>query len=125
MKPGEVLTPLERTIALTDMVAYAGATWDHHRMHYDQAFAAERGMRAPVVDGQVLGALMAEVILDHAGPDVFITALSFRFRSMVFAGDTVRVEGAVTTVAAGRTEIALRAHVGDTLVADGTAQVRQ
>ena len=38
---GDPIPPLERTIGLTDMVAYAGATWDWHKLHYDQAYVAE------------------------------------------------------------------------------------
>ena len=41
---------LERTIELADMVAYAGATWDWHRLHYDSAWLASRGLDRPVVD---------------------------------------------------------------------------
>ena len=87
---------LERTIELPDMVAYAGATWDWHRLHYDTAWLAERGLDRPVVDGQLFGALLAEMVLDWAGAGARLTALSFRFKSLVFAGETVRCTGRVT-----------------------------
>jgi acyl dehydratase len=86
---------LERTIELPDMVAYAGATWDWHRLHYDSAWLAERGLERPVVDGQLFGALLAQMVLDWAGPGAELTALSFRFKSLVFAGETVRCTGRV------------------------------
>lgn len=86
---------LERTIELPDMVAYAGATWDWHRLHYDSAWLAERGLPAPVVDGQLFGALLAEMVLDWAGPGAELTTLSFRFKNLVFAGETVRCWGRV------------------------------
>ena len=60
MKVGERLPDLVRTITLTDMVAYGGATWDSHRLHYDTDFAVRAGMERPVVDGQMLGALFGE-----------------------------------------------------------------
>jgi acyl dehydratase len=120
MIAGEKLTTLERTIGLVDMVAYAGATWDWHRLHYDAEWLKERGLGRPVVDGQMLGALMAEQIMDHFGPRAFITRLSFRFRSMMFAGDVVRVEGEV--VAPG--EITQTVLAGDRVAAEGTASVR-
>jgi acyl dehydratase len=121
---GDAFPPLVRTITITDMVAYAGATWDWHRLHYDTEFCAERGMERPVVDGQMLGALMAEQVLDHLGPRGFLTNLGFRFRSMVFAGDTVRVEGEVTAVEDGAIGVRQRVLVEDRLVAEGTARVR-
>jgi len=89
------IPPLERTIELRDMVAYAGATWDWHRMHYDAAYLAERGLPGPVVDGQVFGALLAEQLLDWLGPRAVLRSLHFRFKNLVHAGETVRCTGRV------------------------------
>lgn len=124
MNVGDAVPALERTIELTDMVAYAGATWDWHRLHYDAAFAEARGLGAPVVDGQMLGALMAEHALDHLGPGAFIMKLGFRLRSAVVAGETVRVEGEVTGVEPGSATLAQRVLVGDRVAAEGTTTVR-
>ena len=82
---------LQRTIALSDMVAYAGATWDWHRLHYDSDYAQAHGMRAPVVDGQMLGALMAMQGATEAGADHWMVELGMQLRSPVLAGDTVTV----------------------------------
>jgi acyl dehydratase len=94
----DVVPPLERTITLTDMVAYAGSTWDFHRMHYDPAFLATKGLAAPVVDGQMFGALLAEAVQDWLGPRAMMRKLHFRFRELVFAGETVRCTGRVSAV---------------------------
>ena len=50
------------------MVAYAGSTWDWHKLHYDTDYLAAKRVPAPVVDGQVFGALLAEQLLDWLGP---------------------------------------------------------
>lgn len=89
---------LDKTIELPDMVAYAGATWDWHRLHYDIDYLADKGLPAPVVDGQVFGAYLAEQVQDWLGPRARLRGLSFRFAEMVFAGETVRVTGTVTQV---------------------------
>ena len=81
---------LVQTIGPTEAVAYAGATWDWHRLHHDPAYAAERGLDSPVVDGQMLGALLARQVLDHLGSSAFLRTLDFRLRSMVSVGETVR-----------------------------------
>lgn len=96
--PGLALPDLERALGTADLVAYAGATWDWHRLHHDAAYLAERGLTAPVVDGQMLGALLAEHVQDAFGPTAFLRRLEFRFTAMVFAGETVRVTGEVTSV---------------------------
>ena len=102
---------LERTIELADMVAYAGATWDWHRLHYDSAWLAERGLERPVVDGQLFGALLAEMVLDWAGPGAELTALSFRFKGFVFAGEAVHCTGRVVSVEDGVTSLECRVDV--------------
>ena len=81
---------LAHTIGLIDAVAYAGATWDWHRLHYDPAYAAGMGLDSPVVDGQMLGALLARQVLDHLGSSAFLRTLDFRLKSMVSVGETVR-----------------------------------
>jgi acyl dehydratase len=98
MTVGVAVPTLVRTIALTDMVAYAGATWDWHRLHYDHDWLVAHGLTRPVVDGQIFGALLAEALQDWLGPRAVIRRLYFRFRELVLAGETVRCTGRVTHV---------------------------
>jgi acyl dehydratase len=95
---GDTVPPLERTIGLTDMVAYAGATWDWHRLHYDTAYAEAKQLPGPIVDGQVYGALLVEQLQDWLGPRSFVRELDVTFRNLVFAGETLRCHGEVTEV---------------------------
>ncbi len=118
MIPGERLPDLERRIELSDMVAYGAATWDWHRIHYDPEHARRAGMRAPVVDGQMLGALLAEQILRVLGPADRLTRLHYRNRSPVFPGDTVRCEAIVQRVEGKRVEIEQTIRVGDLVVVE-------
>ncbi|WP_344458544.1 MaoC/PaaZ C-terminal domain-containing protein, partial [Actinocorallia aurantiaca] len=95
---GEVVPALERRIGLSDMVAYAGATWDWYRLHYDPEFVKAARVPGPVVDGQVFGALLVEQIQDWLGPRCFVRKLDFTFKALVFAEETVRCEGSVVEV---------------------------
>lgn len=95
---GQALPPLERTITLRMMVAYAGATWDWHRYHYDQPFVTAMGQPAPFADGQMFGALLAKLVLDWAGPEAMLRKLQLRYRAMVYAGERVMCQGQVTGV---------------------------
>lgn len=117
-RTGDVVPPLEREIALPDMVAYAGATWDWHRLHYDPGFVADKQLPGPVVDGQVFGALLVEQLQDWLGPKSFVQRVSFTFRNLVFAGETVRCEGTVTEASGDRLSCDLRVVV---VAADGSA----
>jgi len=108
---GQSLTPVERRQTLVDMVAYAGATWDFYGLHYDPQFIARAGVPGPVVDGQLFGALFVELIQDSLGPQTFVRELSFSFRNLMFAGETVRCEGTVVDVAHDRCVVDLKATI--------------
>ncbi len=108
---GDSLPPIERTITQRDMVAYAGATWDWHRLHYDSAFIEEAGLAGPVVDGQVFGALFVELLQDALGPRAFVHELEFSFRNLMFAGETVRCTAAVSAASGSRLEVELLATI--------------
>ncbi|WCN79606.1 MaoC family dehydratase [Micromonospora sp. LH3U1] len=108
---GDALPTLERTITLTDMVAYAGATWDWYRLHFDPEFVAAARVPGPVVDGQVFGALFVELLQDALGPRCFVHELSFTFRNLMFAGETVRCEATVVEVGADRVRVDLSATI--------------
>lgn len=108
---GDALPALERTITLTDMVAYAGATWDWYRLHFDPEFVAAARVPGPVVDGQVFGALFVELLQDALGPRCFVHELSFTFRNLMFAGETVRCEATVVEVGSDRVRVDLSATI--------------
>jgi acyl dehydratase len=85
-------TPRQQSFDLADMVAYAGATWDWHRIHYDPAYLTAKQVPAPIVDGQMFGALLASQAAAWAGPGWRLATMEFRFANLVFAGETVRCE---------------------------------
>ena len=93
---GDELTPLEKPIDLPRMVAYGAATWDFIRVHYDADRVREMGFPGPFVDGQMLGAFLAQLVQDWAGPGGFLRKLSFRNRVMVYPGDSLVCRGVVT-----------------------------
>jgi acyl dehydratase len=113
VKVGDALPVLERTLELRDLVAYAGATWDWYGAHYDPAMIARLKLPGALVDGQMLGALLAQQVTGWAGPRAFIRRMGFRFKSMVVAGDTVRCEGVVTGVDGSTVTIRQRVMVRD------------
>ena len=87
--PPSPVDALTMRIGIADMAAYAGATWDWHRVHYDYRYAERMGLPGPLIDGQMFGAIMARHLTTWAGPAWDISAMQFRLRSMVFAGAEV------------------------------------
>lgn len=93
---GEELTPLHKQIDLPRMMAYGAATWDFIRVHYDADYVRELGFPGPFVDGQMLGAFLAQHVQDWAGPGAFLRKLAFRNRVMAYPGDSLVCRGVVT-----------------------------
>ena len=83
---GEELSPLHKQIDLPHMMAYGAATWDFIRVHYDADYVRDLGFPGPFVDGQMLGAFLAQQVQDWAGPGAFLRKLGFRNRIMVYPG---------------------------------------
>lgn len=110
---GVPIPALERRITQADMVAYAGATWDWHLLHYDTEFAKTLGISAPIVDGQVFGALMVECLQDWLGPQAWVSKMSFRFKTPVAAGALVRCNGETVESGAGELHCTMSVTVVD------------
>ena len=95
---GDRLPGFHRVLDQARLVMYAGATWDWHRLHYDTGYARDRKLGAPLVDGQMLGALFVEQVYRHFDPRAGIRSMKLRFRSMVYAGEQVEISGEVISV---------------------------
>jgi acyl dehydratase len=95
---GEALPEIAFDVTLTALVTYAAATWDFHRLHYDTAFATAAGMRAPIMDGQMAGGLLARQAMRWGGRDAFLRRLSYRLRTPCFVGERILLRGEVTAV---------------------------
>jgi len=113
VKVGDQVPALTKHCTLTSMIAYAGATWDWHRLHYDHEYLASKGLKAPVVDGQVFGAYVVQAIQDWLGESAFISELDFRFAGLVFAEEFVQVSGEVTEVSGSGLSLSLKIDVVD------------
>jgi acyl dehydratase len=128
LNPGDAMPGSEKTLSSHDLMLYGAATWDWHRLHYDDGFAHEMGLPAPVMDGQIYGAMFAKQATAWLGPKAFIRRLNYRMRAMAFPGDTLRMEGQVDELLAEAdgTVAVLRQRVmkGDEVVAEATTEVR-
>ena len=123
MKVGDALPVLEKTFTTVDLFAYGAATWDWHRMHYDAELARSKGFAAPVIDGQMYGAVFASVAMKWAGPRAFMRKMSLKMKSMAFAGDTLRAEGSVAEVNGDTVVLQQRLLNGDRVIAECTSSL--
>lgn len=113
IKVGDQVPALTKHCTLTSMIAYAGATWDWHRLHYDHDYLKSKGLSSPVVDGQVFGAYVVQAIQDWLGESAFISELDLRYAGLVFAEEHVQVSGEITAVSGSEVSLSLRIDVID------------
>lgn len=123
---GDHLPDLVRTLDVVALVAYAGATWDWYRTHYDAVAVADAKLPAPLVDGQQLGAMLAAHAMAGLPAGSWPASMGFRFAGMVFAGETVTVSGEVTEVSGGLVTLAQRiiTDAGTVAIEGATTTVR-
>jgi len=113
VKLGDRMPSLLKHCSRISMVAYAGATWDWHRIHYDMDYLKGLGLDRPIVDGQVFGAYAVQAIQDWLGEGAFVSSLDFRFANLVFADEWVRCEGEVVEVTDEQVDLKLKIDVVD------------
>ncbi|MDH3598848.1 MAG: MaoC/PaaZ C-terminal domain-containing protein [Candidatus Tectomicrobia bacterium] len=92
---GTELPPLTKHVDMVQMMMYGAATWDFMRIHYDADYARQLGFEQAFVDGQMLGAFLAQHVVDWVGDPSALRRLGVRYRNFVFPGDTVTCSGVV------------------------------
>ena len=92
---GTELPPLTKEIGPVNMMMYGAATWDFMRIHYDADHAREQGFQGAIVDGQMEGAFLAQLVIDWAGYPGALRRLGVRYRNFIYPGDTVVCKGKV------------------------------
>lgn len=97
---GQRLASLTRTPTELMLFSFAAATWNQHRLHYDRDYANAAGFRDLVVEGNLQGAWLAEIVLKFAGPGGSIAALSYRHVRSAYVNEPISVTGVVTAVRA-------------------------
>jgi len=92
---GQEIPPLKKKISLVDMVRYGSSTWDFVRSHYDYKYVKESGFNSPFVDGQMLGAFLAQLLVDWVGDPGMLKKLTFRYRDFIYPGAALLCKGRV------------------------------
>lgn len=110
-KVGDKIPALQKHCTITSMIAYAGATWDWHRLHYDMTYLKSKNLEMPVVDGQIFGAYAVQAIQDWLGEFAFISSLDLRYASLVFAEEYVQVSGEISEITKDEMVLSLEINV--------------
>lgn len=84
-KVGDIFT-ITRTLSEADMLKFADITRDYNPVHFDERFAAAKGMTGRICHGLLAASLMTEI----GGQCGWLASrMDFRFKRPVYFGDTV------------------------------------
>ncbi len=104
---GAVLAPQTFETSIVQVFRYSGATWNTHRIHYDQDYAASEGYPGVLVQSHLHGAFLTKYCTDFVGRTGRLVDLSLRVRKFAVAGEPLTVVATVREVRRGEDDQAL------------------
>ncbi|WP_181778981.1 FAS1-like dehydratase domain-containing protein [Pseudonocardia pini] len=125
---GDAIPPLVVTPGEVQLFRFSAATWNSHRIHYDEGYARSEGYPGVLVQSHLHGSLLSQTVLNWAGPHGRLRRFRWQNRAIAVPGDTLTCTGTVTAVGvegeALVVEIELEGRKQDgTLCAPGAATV--
>ena len=117
---------LRRTVAASDLDAFAAVTGDTNPVHLDEAYAAATPFKGRIAHGMLSAGYISAVLGTRLpGPGAVYVSQSLSFRRPVRIGDEVTAEVKVTAIdaARGRVTFATTCVVAGKTVVEGEAVV--
>jgi acyl dehydratase len=93
---GSEITPLVKQPTTRQLVMWAGAVGDYNPIHYDKDFAQGRGLSGVIVQGQLAGSFLSQLITDWIGEEGMVRKLSCSYKGMNYPGESLICKGKVT-----------------------------
>lgn len=127
VRVGDVLGPRSVLVDRKALIAYAAASGDHNRIHWDGDFAKEVGLPDVIAHGMRTMAVAGELVSEWAGDPASVVEFGVRFSGMVVVpreGQVVlEVSGRVAALKEGRAVIDLVVTCGEDKVLSGAKAV--
>jgi len=93
---GDEIAPLVKEPTTKQLVVWAGAVGDYMPIHYDKDFAQSRGLSGVIVQGQLVGAFLGQLLTDWIGEKGTLRKLSCSYKGMNYPGEVITCKGEVT-----------------------------
>lgn len=113
-----------KTVAESDIVAFAELSGDTNPVHLDESFAASSPFKGRIAHGMLGASLLSTVFgTKLPGPGCIYVSQDLRFKAPVRIGDTVVAKVTIQEIneEKRRVKFACECRVGDTVVIDGEA----
>lgn len=95
---GEKLPTLEVRPTSISLFRFSAVTWNPHRIHYDQAYAATEGYEGVLVQGHLHGCWLLSTVRRWIGDRGRVEQFSWQNRRYAVPGDVLTIGGTVTSV---------------------------
>jgi hydroxyacyl-ACP dehydratase HTD2-like protein with hotdog domain len=96
--PGMALPEVVKKPTPTMLFRFSAVTWNAHRIHYDQPYAATEAHPGVLVQATMHGAFLLQMLTAFAGREGRILQFSYSNRGRAVPGDTLTCGGTVTSV---------------------------
>lgn len=124
------IAPLTVRPTTIQLFRFSAATWNAHRIHYDQTYARHEGYPDVLVQSHLHGCFLSRAVRQWAPAGSVLRRLRWENRGIAVPGDELTVTGTITSIeladdGGGRVvQIALEEHnQDDELCARGSAEV--
>ena len=92
---GSELPPLVKQPTTRQLVMWAGAVGEYNPIHYDRDFAQGRGLPGVIVQGQLVGGFLGQLVTDWMGERGVLRKFSCSYKGMNYPGEAVTCKGKV------------------------------
>ncbi len=94
--PGQKFVTKARTLTESDVVNFAGLSWDHNPLHTDMEYAAKTGFGKRIAHGLLGIAIQSGLAYQLTeGTLLAFLQLTWEFKLPIYIGDTIHVEQVV------------------------------
>ncbi len=93
---GDGITPLVKKPTKKQLVVWAGAVGDYTPIHYDKDFAQSRGLSGVIVQGQLVGTFLGQMLTDWIGEKGELKKMNCSYKGMNYPDEELTCKGEVT-----------------------------
>lgn len=97
-RTGVEITPQRFTPDRVQLFRFSAATWNPHRIHYDQAHARDEGYPDVLIQSHLHAGLLLKTLMDWAGPNTRVRRFRWENRAVATPGDVLTCSGKVVAV---------------------------
>jgi hydroxyacyl-ACP dehydratase HTD2-like protein with hotdog domain len=103
LQEGAAITALRVRPTTVQLFRFSAATWNAHRIHYDQAYARDQeGYPDVLVQSHLHGCFLSRAVLGWAPSGAVLRRLRWENRGIAVPGDELTTTGVITSLEDGR-----------------------